>query len=96
MMSRILAIILFPAFAFAQAETWMKVDSGAVLYLSPLSSEWIPVSQKQKMPAKTYVLTKPGAKAVLFKETEAYDLPAASYFFVEDILANPAWKSSRL
>jgi hypothetical protein len=81
----VILISVLPAIAFSQSEAWIKVDSGAVLYLSPPNSEWIPVSEKQKIPVKTYLLTKPGAKAFLFKETTAYELPAAAYFFGEDV-----------
>ena len=83
--STIIFALLFPATVLSQAEVWIKLDRGAALYLSPASSEWIPVSAKQKIPAKTYVLTKPETAAVLFRETTSYELPPSSYFFVEDV-----------
>ena len=86
MIGRLLIIVGFlaPA-AFSQSEVWIKVDSGTVLYLAPAGAEWIPVSKKQKIPVKTFLLSKPGAKAILFQETTVYELPPAAYFFVDDI-----------
>ena len=80
----IFCISLLPLTAMAQTEVWIKVDSGAVLYLSPYDSEWIPVSEKQKIPSKTYLSTKAATRATLFRETAAYPLPADAYFYVED------------
>jgi hypothetical protein len=86
MICRVLILLGFLASAaFSQSEVWIKVDSGTVLYLAPAGAEWIPVSKKQKIPAKTYLLSKPGAKAILFQETTAYELPPAAYFFVDDV-----------
>lgn len=86
MIGRRLIIVGFLASAaFSQSEVWIKVDSGTVLYLAPAGAEWIPVSKKQKIPAKTFLLSKPDAKAILFQETTAYELPPAAYFFVDDI-----------
>lgn len=81
----VLFLFILPAMAFARQEAWIKVESGAVLYLSPYDSEWIPVSEKQKIPIKTYLLTKTGARATIFKETTGYELPSAAYFFGEDL-----------
>ena len=86
MIGRVLIILGFlSSAAFSQSEVWIKVDSGTVLYLAPAGAEWIPVSKKQKIPAKTFLLSKPDAKAVLFQETTVYELPPAAYFFVDDL-----------
>ncbi|MCS7014029.1 MAG: hypothetical protein RMI34_07810 [Chloroherpetonaceae bacterium] len=65
---------------------WLKVEKGVVLYLDPYQQKWQPASSKEEIPLKTFVLTKDGAKARLFKETEDYVLPESSYFFVEDVI----------
>lgn len=86
MIGRVLIILGFlSSAALSQSEVWIKVDSGTVLYLAPAGAEWIPVSKKQKIPAKTFLLSKPDAKAILFQETTVYELPPAAYFFVDDL-----------
>ncbi len=63
----------------------MKVEKGNVLYLSPAQSEWVPCSSKEKISAKTYILTKDSTVATIFKDAESYEIPSDSYFFGNDI-----------
>jgi hypothetical protein len=82
-----LLIMLFPLAGFAQTNVWIKVDAGAALYLETAKMQWIPVSEKQELPAKSYLMTKPGARAQVFRDTDEYSLPADSYFFIEDVFS---------
>lgn len=66
-------------------KVWSKTESGTILYLSPVKDEWIPASAKEKVPVKTYVITKDSTIATIFRDAEAYELPPNSYFFIEDI-----------
>jgi hypothetical protein len=81
----ILASLAITASAAAQTEVWIKVEEGSVLHLNPNRMEWIPVSSRQRLPAKSFVIMKPGAAASLFKETDVYQLPDDAYFYVEDL-----------
>lgn len=74
------------ASASAQPKVWLKVEKGEVLYLDPYQQRWQPISGKEEIPLRTFVLTKAAAKARLFKETEDYVLPESSYFFAEDVI----------
>ncbi len=86
---RFLAICFITILGFqdGQAQTaWVKIDSGAALYLNPLTSEWVPIDGKEKIPLKTFLLTKPKASSMLFVETEVITLPENAYFYLEDAL----------
>ncbi len=79
-------ILLCSTFANAQIKVWIKLDSGTALYLHPYQQKWLPISAKEEVPLKTFMLTKEGAKATLFKETDVHILPETAYFFIEDVL----------
>ena len=80
-----LFVLLVPVVAISQHTVWIRVEKGVVLYLSPLESEWIPISGREKIPTKTYVMTRDSTKSSVFKETYVYQLPPEAYLFVEDI-----------
>ncbi len=79
-------LVLCSTVVSAQTKVWVKIDSGTALYLNPYQQQWLPLSAKEEVLAKTFMLTKKGAKAMLFKETEVYALPESAYFFIEDVL----------
>ncbi|HEX9653476.1 MAG TPA: hypothetical protein VGA99_07180 [bacterium] len=82
-----LIAFFFPVLAFAQTNIWIKLDVGTALYLEPSQMQWIPVSEKQELPAKSYLMTRPGVRARLFRNTDEYTLPANAYFFIEDVFS---------
>jgi len=81
----IILVLIVPTVVHSQHKVWIKVEKGAVFYLSPLESDWVPVSEKEKIPVKTCLMTKDSIIASIFKETTVYRLPSNSYFFVDDI-----------
>lgn len=68
-----------------QEMLWVVVNNGTALYLSPLEFEWIPIINKEKVPAKTFILTKDSTDCQVFKNTDAHELPPDAYFFLADI-----------
>lgn len=82
----LVSALLFGALAHAQTKVWVKLESGAALYLHPYQQQWLPLSAKEEVPAKTFILTKSGAKTTLFRATETYAVPESAYFFIEDML----------
>ena len=78
-------LLLTPALGWAQSQVWLDVQAGAVLYLDPVQSDWVPVTGKQQIPERTFLVVKPDTRLRLFKEAEVYDLPSPGYFFVEDV-----------
>lgn len=70
---------------FAQEKLWIKLEKGLALVLNPTTSEWIPLSAKDQIPAKTVLLTKPDSKLLVFRETTVSETPANGYFFAEDL-----------
>ena len=80
-----LVLLLSPAVVWAQPQVWLDVQAGTVLYLDPVQSDWVPVTAKQQIPERTFLLVKPDTRLRLFKEAEVYDLPSPAYFFVEDV-----------
>lgn len=81
----LLLALLLPAASYAQPEVWLKVDAGDVLYLDPDAAAWTPAAARQRVPAHAFLLTKPDARATLFRATESYDVPAGAYFFIGDV-----------
>lgn len=82
----LIGALLFSTLAHAQTKVWVKLESGIALYLNPYEQQWLPLSAKEEIPTKTFLLTQSGAKVTLFKTTEAYAVPESAYFFIEDIL----------
>ena len=78
-------LVMLPLKTFAQEKVWIHVEQGIVLYLSPLNSDWEPVTGKDQIPERSYITTKSGVKAHIFKEASAYDVPENAYFFVDDL-----------
>lgn len=79
-------VLLGARTAAAQPEVWLKVEVGNVLFLAPGDATWTPSEDRQRVPVQAFVLTKPETTAHLFAATESYELPAGSYFFVEDVI----------
>lgn len=73
--------------ASAQEKLWIKLEKGSALVLNPTTSEWIPLSSKDQVPVKTFLLTKPDSKLIVFRETTVYETPADGYFFAEDLFS---------
>lgn len=75
--------------ARAQAVTnelvWVTTDSGFAQYLDPQSMEWVPLTARDKIPLKTYLMVHPDSKITLYYQTEVYPLPSNSYFFLDDV-----------
>lgn len=69
----------------AQEKLWVKLEKGSALVLNPTTSEWIPLSSKDQIPAKTFLLTKANSKLSVFRETAVYETPSEGYFFAEDV-----------
>ncbi|MBX7150050.1 hypothetical protein K1X84_00320 [bacterium] len=69
-----------------QQSLWVKLERGESLFLDPSAMQWIPISAKQALPSKTFVLTKEQTKLKLYKETDVYDTPDRGYFFLEDVV----------
>ncbi len=87
-MKRLLFVIFLTAvasFAYAQTEVWVNLTKGDALFLNPKTMEWEPITGKQQLPAKTFVLTKGEAELKVFNETDVLATPDQSYFFVADI-----------
>ncbi len=81
----VLLILMTPALSWAQPQVWLDVQAGTALYLDPVQSDWVPVTGKQQIPERTFLLVKPDTRLRLFKEAEVYDVPSPGYFFVEDV-----------
>ena len=81
----LLAALLLPAAASAQTEVWLKVEAGELLYLAPGLPDWVPAQERERLPLQAFVLTGPETRALLFRATETYELPAGAYLFVEDV-----------
>lgn len=71
---------------YSQSKIWIKIEKGSALYLNPTNSEWVPVSSKEEISRKTFVLIKPESEVKFYLETEQYKVPSSGYFFAEDIL----------
>ncbi|NUM82406.1 hypothetical protein HUU42_16550 [bacterium] len=69
-----------------QQSLWVKLERGESLYLDPLAMQWVPISAKQTLPSKTFVLTKERTELKLYKETDVYNTPDHGYFFLEDVV----------
>lgn len=72
--------------ASAQEDAWIRVVAGEALYLEPYEGTWVPLTAREQVPLHTYALTKPGAEATLYWETEAVPLPTDAYFYLADAL----------
>ena len=81
-----LACLLTPSLAVGQTEGWIKVEAGTARYLDPYQATWAPVSDGQQVRLHAYLLTQAAARAFLFKETNAVELPPSAYFYLEDVL----------
>lgn len=88
-MSRLatLAALLLPTLAFGQPTGWLQVENGTMLYLTPYENTWMPIADRQQVPLRTYVTTHSETRATLFRDTDAFLLPAAAYFYLEDATA---------
>lgn len=82
----LIGALLTSALVHAQTKVWVKLEAGDALYLNPYQQQWLPISAKEEVPAKTFLLTKSGAKATLFRGTEVYGAPESAYFFIEDMM----------
>ncbi len=80
-----LIMILFSLAVFAQETVWVKVDSGSALYLNPEQMQWTPLSEKQQLVAKSYLMVKPESKLTIFEGTNQYEIGSDMYFYIEDI-----------
>ena len=80
-----LFILLFFGTGFSQTNVWIKVEKGTVLNLDPSQMQWVPVSEKQQLHVKSFLITKTNTQASIFKNTDVYELPQDAYFFVHDI-----------
>lgn len=69
-----------------QQPLWVKLERGESLYLDPMTMLWVPISAKQALPSRTFVLTKEQTELKLYKETDVYSTPDDGYFFLEDVL----------
>ncbi|HMV27419.1 MAG TPA: hypothetical protein PKA26_11110 [bacterium] len=67
-------------------ESWIQKTSGEALYLEPRTGQWIPISAKQTIPLRTYLITHHGSKTTLYDQAEMLVLPDGAYFFVEDAI----------
>jgi len=70
---------------YSQITVWVNLTKGDALFLNPQTMKWEPITGKQQLPAKTYVLTKGGAELKVFKETDVLIAPVQSHFFVSDV-----------
>lgn len=81
-----LTCLLAPSLAMGQTNGWIKVEAGTALYLDPYQATWGPVSDGQQVLLHSYLLTQAEARAFLFKETKAVELPPSAYFYLEDVI----------
>jgi len=78
-------LMLLLSAATAQEKLWVKVSKGTALVLVPTTNDWIPVSEKDQIPARTVILTKPDTRLSVFRETQVQEAPPDGYFFAEDL-----------
>ena len=81
----LVAAIAISGVAAAQTTVWVNLEKGDALFLNPSTMGWEPLTGKQRIPAKTYAITKHRSRLKVFVRTEVIDAPPASYFFVTDL-----------
>lgn len=79
-------LALLAPLAKSQEKIWAKLEKGNALYLEPHDQKWIPLSDKEQIPTRTFILIKEKSSVSFFKETEAYPLPEKTCCYIEDVL----------
>ena len=82
----LLCCLLCPMVGLGQDQIWVKVDAGQALILDGHHAEWVPLLDRQSVPVKAFLLTKPDTQVQLFKETEVINVPTDAYFYIQDAL----------
>ncbi|NUQ81943.1 MAG: hypothetical protein HUU10_10065 [Bacteroidetes bacterium] len=65
---------------------WTRLESGQAFTLNPVKSEWIPLKEREQLPAQSIILTKPGTRLYVYEGTETSEAPANAYFILGDVL----------
>ena len=80
-----LLLALTPVQGYGQPNVWINVEYGTALFLDPVGLDWVPITGKAQVVEQTFLMTRPEARAVLFKTTDAYPLPPGAYLYLSDV-----------
>lgn len=84
----VLVLLVTVASGLAQKteQTWLKLESGSAMILDPVSGTWSPLADKERIPVKTFILTRQATRVVVFSDVTSLECPPDSYFWVADVL----------